>query len=164
MHRRSALTVFLVTLAAPRLAFGARGSTSPDAEHAEQTLAVGTVALETSKLAQSMAKDEWVKRFAGYEVAEQTTIAEVLKSMGFTPEKSEEAAEAVDKLKKSSNFDADYVAAQLDGHQRLLKIQEDYIDSGERKNRAGLDVSRMARTQIKEHIDLLQTIQKTLKT
>ncbi len=51
-----------------------RRSASPDAEHAEQTLAVGTVALETSKLA--MAKDDWVKRFAGYEVAEQTMIAE----------------------------------------------------------------------------------------
>jgi hypothetical protein len=42
--------------------------------------------------------------------------------MGFTPEKREEAAEAVNKLKKSSNFDADYVAAQLDQRQRFLKI------------------------------------------
>jgi putative membrane protein len=163
MHRRNALAIFLVAFTSPRVALGAQGTSSPEAEHAERTLAVGTVALETSEVAKSMAKDDWVKRFANYEVAEQTTIAGILKSMGFTPEKSQEAAEMVTNLKKSANFDADYVAAQLEGHQKLLKIQKDYIDSGDGKDRAGLDVAKMARSQIKEHIDLLQTIQKTLK-
>jgi len=163
MHRRSALAVFLVALITPRIALAAKDKASTSAGHAEQTLAVGTVALRTSELAKEMAKDDWVKRFANYEVAEQTTIAEVLKSMGFSPEKSEQATEMVDKLKKSSNFDADYIAAQLEGHQKLLKIQDDYIGSGSARTGAGLDVARLARTQINEHINLLQTIQKTLK-
>jgi putative membrane protein len=160
MDRRTVIALLAATTTLPGAAF-ARSESSAETEHAERTLAIGTVALETSKLAQSMAKDDWVKRFANYEVAEQTTIAEVLESMGAKPEKSEKAGEALDKLKKSSNFDADYVTAQLDGHQQLLKIQDDYIAAG--KNRASIDISKLARAQIKEHIDLLQTIQKTLK-
>lgn len=164
MHRRSALTIFLVSAVVPRVVFAAKGEVTKEEEHGKQTLAVGTVGLKTSELVESMAKDDWVKRFAKYEIAEQTTIAEILKSMGVSPEKSEEANEMVEKLKKSKNFDADYLTAQLDGHQKLLKIQEDYISSGGEKKRAGLDVAKLARAQIKEHIDLLQTIQKTLKT
>jgi putative membrane protein len=158
MHRRSALGLFVIALAAPRVAFAARDRESGDAQHAECTLAIGTIALDTSKLAESMSNNDWVKRFAKYEIAEQTTIAEILKSMGFTSEKSKEPEEMVDKLKKSANFDADYLAAQLDGHRQLLKIQDEYINSSDAK-RAGLDVARMARTQIQEHIDLIQTIQ-----
>jgi putative membrane protein len=99
--------------------------------------------------------------FANYEVAEQTTIADVLKSLGVKPEKSEKAAEAIEKLKNTSNFDADYLAAQLEGHQQLLKIQEDYIQSG--KDPAHVGLAKLARNQIKEHLDLIQTIQNTLK-
>jgi predicted outer membrane protein len=164
MDRRNALAIFFVALSTPRLAMAAKEKISSGSEHAEQTLAVGTIALKTSELAKEMGKDAWVKRFAKYEVAEQTTIAEILKSMGFEPHKNEEATEMVEKLKKSSDFDADYVTAQIEGHEKLLKIQEDYIGAESEKNRAGLDVAKLARAQIKEHIDLLQTIQKTLKS
>jgi putative membrane protein len=59
-------------------------------------------------------------------------------------------------------FDHDYVADQLDGHKELLKIQESYIASG--RNRDQVNIAKLARGQIMEHIDLLQTIQKELKT
>ena len=161
MDRRNALTLLTLLSAAPAVAL-ARTESSSDSDYAERTLAVGTVALKTSELAQSHAKDDWVKRFANYEVAEQATVADVLKTLGARPERSEKAAEMVDKLKKSSNFDADYLAAQLDGHRQLLKIQDDFISSG--KSQSYLDVAQLARTQIKEHIDLLETIQKTLRS
>jgi putative membrane protein len=165
MDRRQLVTILAASSVAPALvktgtARAREGSS--EAEHAERTLAVGAIALETSKLAQSMAKDDWVKRFANYEVAEQTTIAEILASMGAKPPKDQKASEMVEKLKKSSSFDADYVSGQLDGHQELLKIQDDYISAG--KKLPGVDVAKLARAQIKEHIDLLQTIQKNLKS
>jgi len=138
-----------------------QSETSVDATYAQRTLAVGAVALATSELAQTKAKNDWVKRFASYEVAEQTTIAEVLKSLGMKAEKSDQPAEMVDKLKNSSNFDADYLAAQLDGHQKLLKIQDEFIQVG--KDPAHVGLAKLARGQIKEHIDLLETIQKSLK-
>lgn len=102
-----------------------------------------------------------MKRFANFEVAEQTTVADVLGSLGMKVERSEQAADVVDQLKKSSNFDADYLAAQLDGHQQLLKVQEEYVQVG--KDPAHVGLAKLARNQIKEHIDLIQTIQKTLK-
>jgi len=166
MDRRNLIALFAVSLVptaalARHRDMGARGEVSGDTNYAQRTLAVGAVALATSELAQSNAKDDWVKRFAGYEVAEQTTVADVLKSLGMRAEKDEHAAEMVDKLKNSSNFDADYVAAQLDGHQQLLTIQDEYIQAGKEPAHVGL--AKLARTQIKEHIDLLQTIQKSLK-
>jgi putative membrane protein len=172
MDRRGVITIFAMMLAAPGVALArhrarreegetSQGGAGMAAKYAEQTLAVGTVALETSKLAQNSAKDDWVRRFANYEVAEQTTIADVLKSMGMKPPKSDEAVQMVDKLKNSSNFDADYLAAQLDGHQKLLKIQEDYIQGNNDAMHVG--IPKLARTQIKEHIDLIQTLQKNVK-
>jgi putative membrane protein len=176
MDRRSLMTMAALTLAAPSAVL-ARHRTRPrrseeeasqgeasstDVKYAQQTLAVGAIALATSQLAQSMAKDDWVKRFANYEVAEQTTVAEVLKSLGMKPEESNQPADAASKLKSSKNFDSDFLAAQLDGHQQLLKIQDDYIAVA--KDPAHVGLAKLARTQIKEHIDLIQTIQKTLKT
>jgi putative membrane protein len=177
MDRRSLMTMAVLTLAAPSAVLArhraarsrsdegeaTHGEASPaDVKYAQQTLAIGAVALATSQLAQSMSKDDWVKRFANYEVAEQTTVAEVLKSLGMKPENSDQPAEMANKLKSSKNFDTDYLAAQLDGHQQLLKIQDDYI--GVAKDPAHLGLAKLARTQIKEHIDLIQTIQKNLKT
>ena len=183
MDRRSLIALFAVTMTVPQTALArnrgahpqkneatqgqnngpasAHAEASVDAMYAELTLAIGAVALETSRLAQSTAKDDWVKRFANFEVAEQTTVADVLGSLGMKVERGEQAADVVDQLKKSSNFDADYLAAQLDGHQQLLKVQEEYIQVG--KDPAHVGLAKLARNQIKEHIDLIQTIQKMLK-
>jgi putative membrane protein len=40
-------------------------------QHVKDTLATGTIALETSKIALQKAQNAWVKKFAEYEVAEQ---------------------------------------------------------------------------------------------
>ena len=165
MDRRNALTVLALTMAAPSLAFGAAMG-DVEKEHAEQTLAAGSVALETSRIAQSKADGAWIKKFAQYEVAEQTTIAEILKSMGATPAKMTEKQNAVvakaKDAKAGAGFDKSYVADQIDGHQDLLKIQETYISKG--KDPAAVNLAKLARGQIKEHIDLLQTIQKDMKS
>jgi hypothetical protein len=43
------------------------------------------IARQISKIAQDKAQNAWVKKFAGYEVAEQTTVSEVLKTAGAAP-------------------------------------------------------------------------------
>jgi predicted outer membrane protein len=115
-----------------------------------------------------------VKEFAKWEVAEQETIADILKSME-TDAKAEgalkppteveveatldaESKSSLDKLKSASgpDFDKAYVAAQLDGHKKLLTIQEDYLKVGQ--NREHLSVTKLARGQIKEHIDHLDML------
>ncbi len=160
MHRRHALSIIALSTAAPAFALAAPAAGSAEADHAAKTLAVGALSLQASKLAQSTAKDSWVKRFADYEVAEQTLIAEILKSMGAAPGMVEKMSE-FEKLKGASNFDAEYLAMQLAGHNDLLKIQEDYIGKG--KDAAHVNMAKLARGQIKEHLDLLQTIRKNVK-
>jgi putative membrane protein len=166
MDRRNALTLLAVTIAAPTAAYAAKGDMGEaEKTHALQTLAVGSVALETAKIAEDKAQNPWVKKFAKYEVAEQTTIADVLKSMGAVAGKPDEKQSAMVKMandaKAGPAFDQDFLAMQLDGHKELLKIQETYIDSG--KNQDAVGLSKLARGQIKEHIDLIETIRKELK-
>src|ERR1700712_3453055 len=109
MNRRDVSILLTAFAAAPSLAFAADGTAEQD--HAAKTLAAGSVSLETSKLAQSKATDPWVKKFADYEVAEQETIAEILKSMGAAPaQKNEKQQAALDKLKSSKSFDKDYLS------------------------------------------------------
>jgi putative membrane protein len=168
MNRRDALVLTAATLAVPSLlsstAFAKMGDA--ETEHAAQTLAAGSVALETSKAAQEKAENAWVKKFASYEVAEQSTIAEILKSMGAVPAKlTEKQTAAVAKAKEAKaggSFDREYVATQIEGHNELLRIQETYIGKG--KDQATVGLAKLARSQIKEHLDLLATIQKDLKS
>lgn len=169
MNRRNALTLVAASLAAPSLLTSTMSfakMSEAELEHAAQTLAAGSVALETSKVAQDKAENAWVKKFASYEVAEQSTIAEVLKSMGATPAKLTEKQTAMvakaKEAKAGGGFDRDYVTAQIEGHNELLRIQETYISKG--KDQATIGLAKLARGQIKEHLDLLATIQKDLKS
>lgn len=177
MDRRHALAALAVVTIAPSTALAQKaqntgvGMRDADAmgpaekKHGEDTLAAGMVALETSKVAKQKGQNAWVKKFADYEVAEQETIAEILKSNGATPDKLTDKQNAMIKkmqeAKADASFDREYIAGQIEGHRDLLKIQEEYLSSG--KNKHHLDVTKLARGQIKEHIDLLQTIQKDLK-
>jgi putative membrane protein len=43
--------------------------------------------------------------------------------------------------------------AQIEGHQKLLRIQEEYLSSG--KDIAHINLAKLARGQIKEHLQLL---------
>ena len=148
----------------------------PEMKHAEETAAVGSLSLATSRVAAEKASDAMVKKFAGFEVAEQETIADILMSMKADPAAAEGA------LKKPSDadveamlapadkdmamklaglsgaeFDKMYVTAQLEGHRKLLTIQEDYLKIG--RNREHLDVAKLARGMVKEHISHLEDLQ-----
>ncbi|WP_245506042.1 DUF4142 domain-containing protein [Rhizobium leguminosarum] len=56
-----------------------------------------------------------------------------------------EGKSSLDKLKSSSgkDFDKAYVTAQLDGHKKLLTIQQDYLKVGQ--SREHLGVTKLAR-------------------
>jgi predicted outer membrane protein len=167
MDRRNALTLLAIAIAAPTTARAAGEAPIGDAEkeHAMHTLAVGSVSLETARVAEQKAENSWVKKFAQYEVAEQTTIAEILKSTGATAAKlTDKQLEMIQKIKDAkagARFDEEFLADQLAGHHELLNIQDSYIEKG--KDEAAINLSKLARAQIKEHIDLIETIRKDLK-
>ncbi len=56
-----------------------------EARHAADTLAAGSASLAASRVALNKATDPHVKQFARMEVAEQETIADVLKAMRDPP-------------------------------------------------------------------------------
>lgn len=151
-----------------------------EAKYQSETLQTGTLSLETSKVAQELAHNPKVKQFASFEVAEQQTIAALLKGeiQNGTGEKSPypaprgtkmsgnaaapqtsttpEMASALQSLQslKGDAFDREYLKRQMDVHQRLLSIQENYISIG--KAPETLAIATLARTVIKEHLTLLQ--------
>jgi putative membrane protein len=144
-----------------------------ESEHIRRTLRIGSAALLTSRMALQKAQASRVKQFAQFEVAEQETIAEVIATLiapqaattGAGVRLSDDAAlvhldekgrQLVQKLQGTSagaDFDRDYVLAQIDGHGDLLDAQEAYLRAG--REREHLNIARLARTQILEHIILL---------
>jgi len=125
------------------------------------------LALLTSRTAEQKAQDAWVKRFAQFEVAEQETIAEVIKSMeganlttgaGAKPNaeaknqldaKGQQMVTKLQQAKAGPDFDREYIQGQIDGHKQLLVIQETYLQSGkmrEQVNAAKLAVARSKST------------------
>ncbi len=152
-----------------------------DMQYVQQTLAAGTVSLQQSNFALAKAQHPRVKAFANFEVAEQNTLADVMHSFAepsstastspgarqaasTAPEIPPADAAAMEKLSKAqagAGFDRDYVAAQIDGHQKLLAIQETFLKNAG-GNREAMNVAKLARGQIVEHIALLQDMQKEL--
>jgi putative membrane protein len=182
MNRRKLLTAAAAAAALPALLSSPSAlaqSQSPamgDAEkkHAEDTKKVGSLSLATSRVAVEKASDDMVKAFAKWEAAEQETIADILKSMetggkaegALKPPSADEVTGLLDAEGKTSlqkleaasgaEFDKAYVTAQLDGHRKLLAIQEAYLKVGQ--DREHLSVTKLARGQIKEHIDHLDML------
>jgi putative membrane protein len=171
-----------------------------EAQHLQQTLAAGTVSLQTSEIALQKAQNPNVKQFAQFERDEQTTIAEVLRSIqepvatasggaaaaasgvgasaaasggtgaaamavATAPEIPADKAKMMTELqqaKAGAEFDRLYIQGQLQGHQELLQTQERYLQSNSR-NREHTNVAKLARGHIKEHIAMLQDIQKEIR-
>lgn len=174
----AAATLPAVLSATAVLAQSAKAVGDAEKKHAAETKKVGSLSLATSRLAAGKASDTMVKEFAKWEVAEQETIADILKSMEAEgtaegalkpPSDSEvramldpEGKASLDKLEavNGGEFDKAYVTAQLDGHEKLLAIQEEYLKVGQ--NREHLSVTKLARGQIKEHIDHLEMLRTKL--
>lgn len=160
-----------------------------DMQHMQQTMQLGMVALESSRIAMNKVRNEDLKRFANFEVQEQTTLSEVLRSMmepaataatgsttsaqsgqssGMSMPAMQMDAGARDMMQKMQNqqagaeFDKMYLEAQLQGHRDLLQVQERYLQSNP-QNREHMNVAKMARGHISEHIAMLADMQKTMR-
>jgi putative membrane protein len=148
-------------------------------KHQQDTMKTGSLSLAASRIAVQKAQNASLKQFAQFEAAEQETVAEVLKSLQganvTTGQGAATNAEARDQLdekgkqmiqklqsaKAGPEFDKEYHQGQVDGHKELLSAQESYIKAG--KVREEVNVAKLARGQIKEHLTLLDTISTQLK-
>jgi putative membrane protein len=157
-----------------------------DMQHMQQTMMLGMVAMQTSQVAMQKAQNADLKRFAQFEVAEQQTVSEVLRSMmdpsataamgtaggqpaagqaaGGAMPMSAEGRQMVEKLQQASGaeFDKQYLQGQIQGHRDLLQVQERYLQ-GNPQNREHMNVAKMARGHIREHIAMLEEIQTKMR-
>jgi putative membrane protein len=150
-------------------------------QHMQQTMQLGMVALETSRIAQQKAQNADLKRFATFEVQEQTTLSEVLHSMmeptatsatgaasGTSAPAMQMDAQSREMIQRLQNtqageaFDRQYLQGQMEGHSGLLQVQTQYLQSNS-QNREHVNVAKMARGMITEHIALLEEIQTKMK-
>jgi len=152
-----------------------------DRQYIQQALAVSTVSLQQSNFALAKAQNPRVKQFAEFEVAEQNNLQEVLHSFAdpaatastsrgaqqaasTAPELPAEDAAAMEGMSRAQPgpaFDREYVAMQIKGHQQLLGIQERYLEANP-GNRETANLAKLARSQIREHLALLEDMQKEL--
>lgn len=179
IERRLVLATLGAFVASPALAeIPQSDAASPEARYMKDTLALGSLALASSQLALQKASHPKVKEFAQFEVAEQQTLADVLKSLKSEPPARKvnppseaevkqnltpPASQQLDKLQSAQSgpeFDVAYIQHQADGHGVLLKIQEEYLRVGQ--DAGAMNIAKLARTQIMEHLRLLQDAKREL--
>src|SRR5262245_5769443 len=88
IKRRIVLTGLAAAAATPVLAQGqstrapgAGAAAKPEAQHILQTMAMGSLSLTLSRIAAQKASFPKLKEFAWFEIAEQETVADILKSL-----------------------------------------------------------------------------------
>jgi putative membrane protein len=185
LHHRTLLVALAVSAGIPAVAQIQSGkdpgSSNPTTSYIEQTTAIGALSLLTSRIAEQRAQFDKLKEFSQFEVAEQETVADVLKTLQnsgpvngkVTPISDMEAEqhldaagrEALQKLRteqEGPSFDRLYSQGQTEGHQKLLRLQESYLDSG--RNRDALQVANLVRGMIKEHLELLADVSTEMGT
>lgn len=162
-HRR-AFAQTTATLTTPTPA--PTGAPLTEAQHRQLTLVTGAFAKETSQVALTQAQNPAVKQFAGYEFAEQTTIAQVLTDQQAPPPVSLDPAHAAALQSLAAlagpAFDREYVRGQLQGHAELLQIQQSFLQGQDAMDTDAVHVAMLARTVIEMHISMLQGIQQSL--
>ena len=133
------------------------------AERAEvvETARVGTLALHASRLALDRALSPAVLEFARFEVDEQTTIATILQEVTRAPPPPllpDQRYELERLAAAGPGLERAYVAMQLDGHRRLLAVQDRYLAMGYAP--AMRHFALLARGRILEHLALLADIER----
>jgi predicted outer membrane protein len=103
-------------------------------QYRTMTLMLGSLALQSSQVATQRATMAKVKEFAGFETAEQLTLAQVLNDMPAPPVAQLDGAhaaqlQALSSLPAGHDFDVQYVTLQLQGHNELLGIQNDFLQA-----------------------------------
>lgn len=136
-------------------------------EYKRLTLMAGTLAKRTSELALHKATHPKVKQFAGFEIAEQTAMAQVLTNQPSPPPAplGDKHAAVLKGLQDASGaeFDRAYVKAQIEGHAELLTIQ-DAFTLGKGQDTASLlatdtaHIATLAKAMIQMHLTLLKDL------
>jgi putative membrane protein len=150
-----------------RTAAAPSAMTDAQQKHIRDTSAFGSLSLLLSQAAKSKVSHPLLKQFVEFEIAEQETVGGILKAIqtnaapsGETPspgdadlmqnldDAGKASVEKLRALKAGSAFDRDYIRYEIEGHRKLLDIQEVYLKSPDNLDQA--NVAKLARGMIKE--------------
>jgi putative membrane protein len=153
------------------------GLSDAQQKHINDTMAVGSLSLLLSRIALPKANNALLKQFVEFEIAEQETVADVFNAIktnaaptGSIKAPADEelmqnldnvgkaAVEKLRALRAGSEFDHDYIQYEVEGHRKLLDIQEAYLKVHD--NLDETNVAKLARGVIKEHLTLLTGVQR----
>lgn len=146
--------------------------------HMKDTLAAGSLSLVLSRIAEPKVKRPMLKQFAGFEIAEQETLADIFKGMkmpgapptgtvtaptdaelmGNLDAAGKASVEKMRAMKAGPDFDKAYIKAEIDGHRKLLEIQEVFLAKPDTVDQT--NVAKLARGMIKEHLMLLTDLER----
>lgn len=135
--------------------------------HQKMTLMIGSLANQSSLIAMERATDPRVKQFAGFEHAEQTTIAQVMtdepnpRPMALDPD-HQAKLQALQGMAGGAAFDRAYVRDQLEGHEHLLRLQEAFLKQNGSQPSDAVHVAMLARTTIEMHLTMLRDLRQML--
>lgn len=145
---------------------GTPAESSGAADYVAQTLAIGTLSLQSSQLAAETATNPLVKEFATLEAAEQTTVAQVLsateagKEPPAMPPEDSEKLNTLQTTEAGDAFDRAYIQMQIEGHQRLLEVQRTL--SGGNEPTVEVITAKLAEQAITSHLAMLNHINQQL--
>jgi putative membrane protein len=132
-----------------------------DLELRQRIVAASTFSVATSRLAAAQGSAATVKAFAGFEIAEQTSVARAMELAALPVGQVPTDAEHAQQLRQlealnGSEFDRMYLQGQLAGHRELLALHQRSATSGARDDRI---ISTIAIAGIEQHIAMLQGMQ-----
>lgn len=130
------------------------------------------LSLATSKIATEKASQKNAKEFAGFELTEAIAVTSVLKDLGTSVPPMDTKAKAVlEKIKNTpsgNEFDKIYIKAQLENHEFLRDLAQNYLKKSKDKTTAaesqGKHLATLALATFKEHVAITQRILEELNT
>lgn len=119
----------------------------------------------TSQIAVDKATNKNAHEFAGFELTEAIAVTAVLKDLKtVAPEMSEKAKTTLNKIKaaaKGQEFDKAYIQAQLENHEFLRDLAQNYLSNSTSSTPAesqGRHLATLALATFKEHVAITKRI------
>lgn len=163
---------FLQTLSAEAAITYATGSSPMAANEKDFRMGVigpAKLSLATSQIAVSKATNKNAKEFAGFELGEAIAVTGVLKDLGTpVPAMDAKAKATLEKIKSmpaGREFDKAYIKAQLENHEFLRDLAENYLGKGKLAGAAenqGRHLAMLSLAVFKEHVAITSRILKEL--
>ncbi|WP_460972349.1 DUF4142 domain-containing protein [Spirosoma migulaei] len=123
------------------------------------------LSLATSQIAVSKATNKYAKEFAGFELEEAKAVTSVLKDLGTpVPAMNAKAQATLTKIKTTTGaaFDKTYIQAQLENHEFLRDLAQNYLKNSMGKTSPAESQTRhlatLALAVFKEHVALTKQI------